>query len=345
MNKKRIILALRLFALLIGIVCTIILPPWRLVWRQIQPLPGTVQDQVEKTSRYGFDGIIVYIDRGGDPPVFYSAGWHDRENGIPARPDALFKIASINKLYDAVAITRLIGDGVLSLDDTVAEHFPELAGRLDNAESITVRMLVQHRSGIPNFTDTPGFWDHPTESSQEALELIADLPSNFEPDEAYEYSNTNYLLLAELITRTSGVHRNDYIAREILAPLELEHTFFSIHDVDITDVMSGYHAGVEGDVKSTDYGSMVATAEDVGAFIRALNDGSLFREGEKDIYSSIYVYDHTGLIPGYMSIARYHEDIDAVVIQFINTTDFGDYQHWGLSEEMYKRIVKLMKEE
>ena len=65
---------------------------------------------------------------------------------------------------------------------------------------------------------------------------------------------------------------------------------------------------------------MMATAEDVGIFLRALNDGSLLDEYEQAIYSSVYVYGHTGLLPGYYSIARYHEGIDAVVIQFVNTS-------------------------
>lgn len=87
---------------------------------------------------------------------------------------------------------------------------------------------------------------------------------------------------------------------------------------------------------------MVATAEDVGTFLRALNDGSIFKEDEQEIYSSIYVYEHTGLAAGYQSIAKYHKDIDAVVIQFTNTTDFeGDT--WALSEVVYNRIVKILR--
>ena len=85
---------------------------------------------------------------------------------------------------------------------------------------------------------------------------------------------------------------------------------------------------------------MLATAQDVGIFLRALNDGSLFDEGEQAIYSSIYVYEHTGLVPGYQSIAEYHKDIDTVVIQFVNTA--GGY-NWNLSEIVYNRIVKILR--
>jgi hypothetical protein len=106
--------------------------------------------------------------------------------------------------------------------------------------------------------------------------------------------------------------------------------------------MSGYYVGIEEDIKMADYGSMIATAEDVGIFLRALNDGSLFDEGEQEIYSSIYQYNHTGLIPGYQSIAEYHKDINTVVIQFVNTTNFSGYT-WNLSQIVYKRIVKILK--
>ncbi len=68
------------------------------------------------------------------------------------------------------------------------------------------------------------------------------------------------------------------------------------------------------------HGLLIATVEDVGIFLRALNAGSLLDENKQAIYSSVYVYEHTGLLPGYYSIARYHEDIDTVVIQFVNTT-------------------------
>jgi hypothetical protein len=82
----------------------------------------------------------------------------------------------------------------------------------------------------------------------------------------------------------------------------------------------------------------------VGTFLRALNNGSFFNEEEQEIYSSIYVYDHTGLIPGYQSIAKYHHDIDTVVVQFVNTTDFSDYTNWVLSEIVYNRIVKILRQ-
>ena len=341
MTKKQSKQILRI-VLLVGTIASMFFVPWPLIKAWILPLPDTVQEQVNEAIGHGFDGIIVYVDEFGQPPAFYAAGWHDRKNKIPANPKALFKIASIGKLYDAVAITKLVNSKRLSLDKTLADYFPELVGRIENAEKITLRMMVQHRSGIPNFTDTPNFWINPPNSSKEALELVLDSPANFEPGEGYEYSNTNYLLISELIKKVLGYSKFQYFKEEILTPLNLKNTFGSLSEVNLDNLMSGYYVGIEEDIKTDDNGSMIATAEDVGIFLRALNDGSLFKEGEQEIYSSIYVYEHTGLIPGYQSIAKYHKDIDTVVIQFINTTNFSGYT-WNLSEIVYNRIVKIIR--
>ncbi len=342
-KKKRIKRILRVL-LPIATIISMFFVPWILLRAWLAPLPDTVQEQVNEAIELGFDGIIVYVDQGGKESAFYAAGWKNRENKIPADPHSLFKIASIGKLYDAVAITKLINDKVLSLDKTLADFFPELVGRIENAEKITLRMMVQHQSGIPNMTDSPNFWTNPPENNKEALARVLDLPANFAPGEDYEYSNTNYLLISEIIEKVLGYSKIQYIKEEILTPLGLKNTFGSIRDTNMNDVMSGYYVGIEEDIKTVDYGSMIASAEDVGIFLRSLNDGSIFDEGEQEIYSSIYEYGHTGLIPGYQSIAKYHQEIDAVVIQFVNTTNFDGYT-WNLSEIVYNRIIRILHRE
>lgn len=340
MTKKQTKLVLRI-ALLVSTVISLFFVPWILVKAWMLPLPDTVQEQLNEAIDHGFEGIIVYVDKGGEPPAFYAAGWHDPKNKIPAKPDALFKIASISKLYTAVAVTKLVGNGRLSFDKTLADYFPELVGKIENAEKITLRMMVQHRSGIPNYTSTHNYWAHPKETRKENLELVLGLPARFEPDESYEYSNTNYLLLAEIMDKVLGYPHFQYIQEEILDRLNLKNTYSSINNVNIDDVMSGYHVGYPLDLK-TDNQYMVASAEDVGIFLRALNDGSLFDNGEKEIYSSIYKYEHTGLVPGYQSIARYHEDMDAVIVQFTGPTNFEGY-NWNLADIVYSRVVKIVR--
>jgi len=317
--------------------------PWLLVKAWILPLPDTVQEQLDESIGHGFDGMIVYIDQAGKPPQYFASGWHDREAKIPAKPQALFKIASISKLYDAVAVTKLVSDGRLSLDKTIADYLPELEGRIENADKITLRLMIQHRSGIPNFTDAPGFWEAPTETYEEGLALILDKPANFEPGEDYEYCNTNYLLLNKIMDDELGYGNFQFIQEEILRPLQLNNTFSALSEVNIEDVMSGYHVGYPHDLKENDYG-MHATGEDVGTFLRALNDGSLFEPGEQEIYASIYEYEHAGWVPGYQSFAKYYKDLDAVVIEFYSTTDPKLY-NWNLSEIINNRIVKILKKQ
>ncbi len=336
MKKSKQIFKIMFIAASIG---SLFFVPWILVKAWILPLPNTVQEQVDQAISYGFEGMIVYVDEAGKPPAFYTGGWNDRENKIPTDPKSLFKIASMSKLYVAVAVTKLVKEGRLSLDETVVDYFPELEGRIENANKITLKMMVQHRSGIPNFTDNPAYWENEQENGKKALEFALDLPASFKPDKGYEYSNTNYLLLRNILDKVLGYNHHEYIKEKILMPLELKNTFFSLSEVNLDGVMSGYYVGVEEDFKTNENG-MLATAEDVAIFLRALNDGSVFEEGEKEIYP--YEYNHGGLVPGYQSLAEYHEDIDAVVVQFMNTTDFSGYE-WNLSEIVINRIVKILK--
>ncbi|MCB0476414.1 MAG: beta-lactamase family protein [Flavobacteriaceae bacterium] len=340
MTKKKTRRILRML-FIVASISSLFFVPWKLVKAWILPLPETIQEQVEEAIEHGFDGMIVYVEQAGRPPQYYASGWHDREASIPANPHALFKIASISKLYDAVAVTKLVNDGRLSLDKTIADYLPELAGRIENAEKITLKLMIQHRSGIPNFTDAPNFWAAPTRSYEESLALILDKPANFEPGEDYEYCNTNYLLINKIMDNALGYDNFKFIQEEILTPLNLNHTFESLSEVNMDDVMSGYHVGHPYDLKADEHG-MLATAEDVGIFLRALNDGSVFKPGEQEIYSSIYKYEHAGWVPGYQSFAKYYKDIDAVIVAFYSTTDPKLY-NWNLSEIINNRIVKILK--
>ena len=112
-NKKaKWILRILLFA---GTAISLFFVPWILVKAWILPLPDTVQEQVDEAIGHGFDGMIVYVDEAGKPPAFYTGGWKNREHKIPADPNSLFKIASISKLYTAVAITKMVKEKRLSL--------------------------------------------------------------------------------------------------------------------------------------------------------------------------------------------------------------------------------------
>ena len=316
-----------------------IFAPWEYAFYYLKALPSTIQEQVDEATSQGIDGIIVYVDKSKESAKLYASGWHNRQEKIPAYGDALFKIASIAKLYEAAAVAKMVAAKQLSLDTSLAEYLPHLAERIENADQITLRMMVMHRSGIPNFTDQKGFdW---SSNSLDVLELVLDKPADFAPGTEYAYSNTNYLLLTHIMTASLGYHYTQFIRHEMLAPLDLNHTFFSVHEVEEDALMSGYHIGLDDDFRYLDQG-YVASARDVGVFLRALNDGSLLSKEESEIYSSIYEWNHTGWVLGYSSIARYHKDIDTVVIQFTNTT--GD-DRVMLTSIIYERILNILREQ
>ncbi|WP_306643936.1 serine hydrolase domain-containing protein [Sanyastnella coralliicola] len=327
--------------LLLGTAVSLYFVPWLLVKAWVLPLPDTIQEQADQAIGHGFDGVIVYVDQANHAPQYIASGWHNRQSKIPADPHALFKIASISKLYDAVAVTKLVSEGRLSLDKTIADYLPEYSKRIENADKVTLRLMLQHRSGIPNFTDTPDFWAVPTQTFEESIALILDKPANFEPDADYQYCNTNYLLLNKIMDDVLGYENFQFLKEEVLIPLDLNNTFSSLNEVNLDDVMSGYHVGYPDDLKEDDHG-MLATAEDVGTFLRALNDGSLFEQGEQEIYASVYEFEHAGWVPGYQSFATYDKDLDAVVVTFYSTTD-PDLYNWNLSEIINDRIVRIIE--
>jgi CubicO group peptidase (beta-lactamase class C family) len=346
-NKKRAVRVLRIIMPIVAIVMFVIFAPLEGIWAWLKPLPDTVQEQVNEAIDDGLEGIIVYVDQAGQPPALYAAGWKDRARQVPADPQALFKIGSISKLYIATAAAKTVHDQSLSLDDTLADHLPELVGRIEYANQITLRMMLQHRSGIPNYVDDEAFdWGNPPTEVSEILALVLDDPADFEPDTRYSYSNTNYLLIGNILDKVLGTSHQEYIHSEILVPLGLSDTFGLLTDVPLEEVVSGYIPEYDGDLKELDFvspgGSMVATAQDVGVFLRALIDGSLLNDDEQAIYSSIYEYEHKGWLLGYYSIARYHEDMDTVVIQFVNTT--GEDMDL-VSDVVYNRIVRILHQQ
>lgn len=310
----------------------------------VAPLPATLPQVLAGSVGDGLDGLIVHVDRSGRAPLSQAAGWKDARQRVPADPQALFKIASISKLYVAVAAARLVAGGQLSLDRTLADYLPASAAGIANAERITLRQLLQHRSGLFNITDAAQFpWFDPPRDLAGCLPLLRHRPALFEPGTRYRYCNTNYLFIGAILDAALGGSHHRYIDAAVLAPLGLAHTHHGLAGVDAARLASGYHPAHAADLKMVDYplpgGSMVATAQDVGVFLRALNDGTLLTAAEQAVYDSVYVRQHTGLLPGYLSIARHHRDLDAVVVLFANTSAAPP---WGRIEAVHTRVVRWL---
>lgn len=326
--------------IVVSIWSIIFLVPWSSIINRFKPLPANIQEELDNNGFY--QGMIVYVEEDGLGQT-YASGFHNREEETPARPDALFKIASITKLYVAVAASKLVDEGVLDLESNLDEMLPDYKGRIENSESITLSHLISHRSGIPNYTDGAFDWSNPPRSNEGCLDLVLDMSAKFEPGKKYGYSNTNYVLLGMIMDAYLEEGYKSYIDESILKPLNLGNTYHLMEEVDQERLMSGYLEDYEYDVKDFDFrspaGSMIATAEEVGIFLRALNNSTLVTSSEESIYSSVYVYDHTGFLPGYQSIARYDNENDRVIVVFGNTSEGAK---WDEIEVLYSRIKRIL---
>jgi CubicO group peptidase (beta-lactamase class C family) len=202
---------------------------------------------------------------------------------------------------------------------------------------------MQHRSGIADFDSQPGFsWQNAHINIDTTLAFALDKPADFAPDSKYEYSNTNYLLLAKVLDKALGYSHQTFITENILTPLAMHDTYLEYSDIEPFRLAKGYWGGIERSAQ--DYvipgGSMISTVKDIAIFIRALNTGSLLSEEERSVYASVYWFNHSGWLPGYQSVANYQSNIDAVVIQFINTTG-GSSEN--TASTTYEKILRLLR--
>lgn len=304
---------------------------------------GSIQEALDNGVAGGIDAVWVYVDTGNGSSVIHTAGIQDRTTLAPARPDSQFKIASVSKMFIAVAAVKAIDDGLLRLDDTLAFWLPDVAGRIANADSITVRQLLRHRSGVPDFDSLPGFsWTRAHTDTDALLELVLDQPADFAPDARYEYSNSNYLLAGRVLDSALGYSHHDFVRNEILSPLGMVNTYSLLSETDPALLARGYWDGV--DRTAQDYvapgGSMISTVEETGVFVRALATDGLLNAAERSLYVGMFDFGHSGWLPGYQSQAYYHADIDTVVVQFVNNTGSGSE---ALAGEVYSSLLQYLR--
>jgi D-alanyl-D-alanine carboxypeptidase len=222
--------------------------------------------------------------------------------GEPVPAAGRFRTGSITKTFVATVVLQLAGEGRLSLDDRVRRWLPDI---VPDAGRITLRQLLQHTSGVRNYTATAAFeavFGGPADvarlrdrtwTPRELLGFLDDPSLLFEPGTDWRYSNTNYLLLGLVVERVTGRTYAQEIRRRILGPLALRHTAVPGTDSRLRGPHPhGYlalRAGGIDPVDITDFnpsvagasGEMVSTAADLNAFLRALIGGRLLRPAEQ----------------------------------------------------------------
>ncbi|WP_006244402.1 serine hydrolase domain-containing protein [Mycolicibacterium tusciae] len=177
-------------------------------------LDGSVEaDEPGCSAAVGVEGNVVWAG---------ARGLADLETGAPITEDTAFDIASVSKQFTAAAILLLAQTGKLSLDDTLATHVPGLPAW---AQTVTVAQVMNQTSGIPDYIgllEDEGYEYSDRTTQEQALRALADAPElQFEPGERFDYSNSNYFLLGEIVARVSGQPLPAFLRAEIFKPLDL----------------------------------------------------------------------------------------------------------------------------
>jgi CubicO group peptidase (beta-lactamase class C family) len=341
---KRFGIVLGMVAVLVAGGCSIVAPP-------VSPSPsGPVGTEVALDERTAsitrlvenhardedFHGSIL-VAAGDD--VLFTAGYGlaDRANVVPNTPSTRFRIASISKQVTATAILMEQQRGSLSVDDPICEHLPPCPSAWG---AITIRHLLTHTSGIPEYIDQPDFpGRHLPMTPAQIMGQVADDPLEFPPGSHFSYSNSGYSLLGIILETVSGVTYADYVETEIFGPLGMADSGYE-HDGDGLAVGYTLNGVVARDIDmSVPYaaGALFSTVEDLHRWDRAvaggrlvpataLTDGAVGAPANHSPYTygfGVFVGEsrdhrivtHTGEIDGFVSYyAAYPDDGFSVVI-------------------------------
>jgi D-alanyl-D-alanine carboxypeptidase len=190
-----------------------------------------VQDAADLLVTAGAPGAAARVDDGSEVRQAAS-GVADLRTGRSMQPDLHFRAGSITKSFVAAVVLQLVSEGVCSLEDTVERWLP---GLLPEGDGVTIRRLLNHTAGVPQYTDT--VWHELSAdprarfrswSPRELVALVSDRPLDFPPGTSWSYSNTGYIVLGLIVEAATGAPLDRELARRIFGPLELHHTSFPV---------------------------------------------------------------------------------------------------------------------
>ncbi len=213
------------FRLLIGLLC--LLMSIRHTSAQERDLSPAVDKLFAPWARDVSPGCALAVIRDGEIVHQRGYGMADLENSIPIRSETVFNIASVSKQFTVFLILLLVHAGLLSLDDDVRRHVPDLP---DFGKVITVRHLIHHTSGLRedwSMLTLSGWRTEDVITRDDVFRLIRRQKTlNFRPGDDYSYCNTGYHLLAQIVQKISGQSLRQYGETQIFRPLGMTQTVF-----------------------------------------------------------------------------------------------------------------------
>lgn len=223
----------------------------------------------------------VGISQSFTPTVFPDSNGNYNWEGTSLDENMVFRVGSITKMFTATLILRLVDQGYLNLEDTVEQWLP---GAVCNSDLITVRQLLNHRSGVAEFSGAPGFSEYQVWTPEELLALVTHRDPQFLPGEHFQYTNTNFLLLGMIAERVAGETYENLVQTELLDMLGLKHTYVPTISHFPEEHAYGYELQTDNSlVEVTGFqptapwaaGSMISNLFDLATWVEALFGGSL----------------------------------------------------------------------
>ena len=248
----------------------------------------------------GYPAALAAVSDSKGESAGVAVGKGNLETGQAPPMDGEVRIGSNTKTFVAVVVMQMVQEGKVGLDEPIETYLPGLIkGEGIDGSKITVRQLLQHTSGLPEYTDTtPGsgdifqIKDHYI-PPRDLLDTALGKPAAFEPGTQWKYTNTNYVVLGMLVERVSQRPVGEQIDQRIVKKLGLSHTYFPAPgDKSIKGTHpQGYHLNGEGklaDITEMDpawawaAGAMVSTPSELNTFFQAVFDGRLLSQASID---------------------------------------------------------------
>ena len=181
--------------------------------------PEQIKEIEETIDLYGFEGVICAKKNG---QTYYTFAQGTLENNEAVNIDSAMPAGSVSKQFCAAAVLLLSEKGKLSLDDKLNKYYPEYG----EGSKVTLSQMLSMRSGIPEISDESAITVDKTEeeNTAEIKKQVFTRPLDFEPGTNYEYTNTNYILLANIVEQVSGKKYSEYLRENFFEPLGMKHT-------------------------------------------------------------------------------------------------------------------------
>lgn len=210
---------MRQLAILVSLVAAFSLPLRLQAAAQADAIDRYVSTQLQ---RQHIPGLALAVVRDGRIVKLSGYGFADLERKVPATPDSVFEIGSITKQFTSMAVMRLVEEGKLRLDDPTGEYLTNIP---DEWRAVTLRQLLTHTSGVPDFEAIIGYGAYRNVWKPEAvIAACAARPMDFPPGSKWSYSNTGYFLLSLILQKVDGERYEELIRQRVLEPAGMTHT-------------------------------------------------------------------------------------------------------------------------